>query len=83
LRTYRVVAVPNGFSVAYNNPRGQLMAVSEHWERHTAQAEADELNRLHKAAIARGAERHSHIRNAALFGVTRRAVRQFSDAEGY
>lgn len=68
-----VVAVPDGYVVAYRNWRGHLCAVSNHIARQSAIEEAAERNRVAADEAARSARRQW------LPPRQRRPVRWFDD----
>lgn len=76
---YRLVAIPTGYAVAYHHASAGLVALSEHWERSSAEAEVQRLNAEHQARLALAASCRQQFRQH--YRPERRPVRWFPDDE--
>lgn len=72
---YRVVAMPDGYAVAYFHASGGWVAHSMHCVRESADAEAESKNLRHQAALALAASSRQQHREHAF--TERRSVRWF------
>lgn len=76
---YSVVAQPGGHVVAVHTSLGDLVAISDHASRDSAQSYADRLNLLHENHQARQAVAASIARREARKTHERRTARYFPD----
>jgi hypothetical protein len=79
---YLLLAIPTGYAVAYHHASAGLVALSEHWERSSAEAEVQRLNAEHQARLAIAASSlQQHRQHAMHYGTERRSVRWVPDDE--
>lgn len=71
---YRIVALPDGYAVAFFHATGGWMTISEHITRESAESEAQRLNLRQQAEIIAANSSHAKNREHAY---TRRPVRWF------